>query len=75
MAQGTQTKARKNNTLVTLCASCGKTIPTDIDDDIATGIETRGLVGYDENGAKKVFPTCTECYEKGWRPLGFVWMN
>lgn len=73
MARGSQIKARNNKTLFTKCASCNKEITTDIDDGIDTGIETRGLVGYSEDGVKQVFPTCAVCYENGWRPPNYAW--
>ena len=76
--KGTTSRAEANPTLRTLCASCGKSIPTEVghahplDQEIRR--ETWGLVGYDQ-GRKRVFPTCAACHDAGWRPSNFVWMN
>ena len=58
-----------NKTLRTKCASCGKDITTDVDSDPKQR-KTWPLVGL-RNGAKDVFPACTDCYNKGWRPEGY----
>jgi hypothetical protein len=56
------------------CAHCS--IPTEVGhphpldaEDRGVWRETWGLVGI-ENGSPKVFPTCGECYQAGWRPPG-----
>ena len=76
--KGSAYRAEGNQTLRTVCANCGKSIPTEVghahplDPDVRR--ETWGLVGH--LGARKlVFATCTACRDGGWRPPGFVWMN
>jgi hypothetical protein len=59
-----------NKTLRTKCASCGKELPTDVDADLKQR-KTWPLVG-ECDGAKQVFPACTDCFKKGWRPQGYV---
>jgi hypothetical protein len=71
MSQGSAIRAEDNDTLRTTCAHCGKSIPAEIGYGVRER-ETWGLIGY-EDREKKIFPTCTECYEVGWRPPGFVW--
>ncbi len=58
-----------NKTLRTKCASCGKDIPAEVDPDPRTR-QTWPLIGEDGT-ARKVYPACTECYQKGWRPPGY----
>ncbi len=75
MAQkGSQFRAEANPALRTVCAYCGKSIPTEVGhphpldaEDRSVWKETWGLVGI-ENGGPKVFPTCNACYQAGWRP-------
>src|SRR5882762_7218778 len=70
MAQkGSQFRAEANPALRTVCAHCGKSIPTEVGhphplDAEERGVwrETWGLVDI-ENGSPKVFPTCHECYQ------------
>ncbi len=79
MAQkGSLFRAEANPALRTVCAHCGKSIPTEVGhshpldaEDRGVWRETWGLVGI-ENGSPRVFPTCTECHQAGWRPPGFV---
>jgi hypothetical protein len=79
MAQkGSQFRAEANPALRTVCAHCGKSIPTEVGhphpldaEDRGVWRETWGLVGI-ESGSPKVFPTCNECYQAGWRPPGLV---
>ena len=61
--------ALENKTLRTKCASCGVELPTHVDPD-ASQRQTWPLVG-ERDGSKQVFPTCTKCYQQGWRPPGF----
>jgi len=76
--KGSACRAEGNPTLRTVCANCGKPIPTEVghahplDEDIRR--ETWGLVGY-HSGLKTVFPTCAACRDAGWCPPDFVWMN
>ena len=76
--KGSASRAEGNQTLRTVCAGCGKSIPTEVghahplDEDVRR--ETWGLVGY-HRGQKAVFPTCGACHDAGWRPADFVWMN
>ena len=76
--KGSSYRAEGNPTLRTVCASCGRSIPTEVghahplDEDVRR--ETWGLVGYQAR-EKVVFPTCAACYGAGWRPSGFVGMN
>lgn len=76
--KGSAYRAEGNPTLRALCAGCGKSIPTEVGHahplDETLRRETWGLVGY-RDGWKVVFPTCDACYEDGWRPPGFQWMN
>ena len=73
--KGSASRGEGNPTLRTLCASCGKSIPTEAHPlDEAIRRETWGLVGYDQ-GRKRVFPTCAACRDAGWRPSDFIWMN
>ena len=65
--KGSIMRAEENPTLRVLCSGCRKSITVETQDD-----QTRGLVGFDELGKKKVFPTCRTCYESRWRPPGFV---
>jgi hypothetical protein len=76
--KGSASRAEGNQTLRTLCASCGKSIPTEVghahplDENVRR--ETWGFVGY-RAGRKTVFPTCAACRDTGWRPPDFVSMN
>jgi hypothetical protein len=76
--KGSAFRAEVNPTLRTLCAHCGKSIPTEVGHrhplDQDTRRETWGLVGYLAK-EKTVFPTCAACYDTGWRPSGFVSVN
>ena len=75
---GSACRAEGNQTLRTVCAKCGKSIPTEVghahplDEDVRR--ETWGLVGY-RAGRKTVFPTCAACHDAGWRPSEFVQLN
>ena len=79
MAQkGSQFRAEANLALRTLCANCGKSIPTEVGHAHPLDAEERGvwrttwgLVGVDARGPR-VFPTCNDCYQAGWRPPGFA---
>jgi hypothetical protein len=62
--------AADNKTLRTKCASCGKDLTVDVDADPKQRT-TWPLVGA-RNGTREVFPACTDCYRKGWRPEGYV---
>ena len=62
--------AADNKTLRTKCASCSKDLPTDVDPD-PNKRKTWPLVGL-ADGERRVFPTCTDCYNKGWRPEGNI---
>ena len=76
--KGSSLRAEGNPTLRTVCASCGKPIPTEVghahplDQEIRR--ETWGLLGHD-NGRRAVFPTCAVCHAAGWRPPDFVQGN
>ena len=76
--KGSTHRAEANPTLRTLCAGCGRSIPTEVGHahplDEAARRETWGLVGF-RGRDKQVSPTCTHCYDAGWRPPGYVWMN
>mgnify|MGYP001232302394 CR=1 FL=1 len=76
--KGSALRAEGNPTLRTLCAGCGKSIPTEVGHahplDEAVRHETWGLVGYLAR-ERAVFPTCTACHNAGWRPTGYVAMN
>jgi hypothetical protein len=76
--KGSAVRAELNETLRTVCASCTKSIPTEVGHphpvDESMTRETWGLVGY-LDGKKAVFPTCHACYLAGWRPPEFQWMN
>ncbi|MGH7893859.1 MAG: hypothetical protein ACREQL_04275 [Candidatus Binatia bacterium] len=73
--KGSAVRAEGNATLRTICANCGKSIPTEgghphpLDETV--GRETWGLVGY-LAGEKTVFATCDACHHAGWRPPAFV---
>ena len=75
---GSDCRAEGNQTLRTVCANCGKSIPTEVghahplDEDVRR--ETWGLVGY-RAGRKTVFPTCAACHDAGWRLSEFVQVN
>jgi len=76
--KGSASRAEGNQTLRTICAGCGKPIPTEVGHahplDEAVRRETWGLVGH-QGREKTVFPTCDACHDAGWRPPGFVSMN
>lgn len=76
--RGSAYRAEGNLTLRTLCANCGRSIPTEAGHahplDEALKQETWGLVG-SLAGARVVFPTCTVCLDAGWRPPAFSGMN
>src|SRR5438046_5153313 len=73
--RGSAFRAEGNRALRTLCAHCGTSIPTEVGHahplDEALRRETWGLVGHTD-GPPSVFPTCTACYDGGWRPPGFA---
>jgi hypothetical protein len=73
--KGSALRAEGNATLRTVCAKCGKSIPTEAGHphplDEALARETWGLVGY-LAGRKTVFATCDACHHAGWRPPDFV---
>jgi hypothetical protein len=77
-SKGSAYRAEGNQTLRTVCANCGKSIPTEVGHahplDAGIRREIWGLVGY-HYGRKTVFPTCVACHDAGWRPPDFVWMN
>ncbi|MFQ5353075.1 MAG: hypothetical protein ACE5D3_08380 [Candidatus Binatia bacterium] len=61
--------AESNPSLRTRCSSCGESIPTQVSSDYSER-KTWGLVGT-KDGEKRVFATCTKCYDEGWRPPGY----
>jgi 5-methylcytosine-specific restriction endonuclease McrA len=69
--KGSANRAEGNSTLCTVCARCGKPLPTEVGHahplDQAVRRETWGLVGQ-RGGWPAVFPTCTACRDAGWRP-------
>jgi 5-methylcytosine-specific restriction endonuclease McrA len=77
-SKGSACRAEGNLTLRTVCANCGRPIPTEVghahplDEDVRR--ETWGLVGYRAE-QKTTFPTCTACHDAGWLPPGSVSMN
>jgi hypothetical protein len=75
--KGSAWRAEGNPTLRTVCAACGKSIPTEVGHahplDEALRRETFGLVGRHGSSWKAVFPTCAECHRAGWRPPGACW--
>lgn len=76
--KGSTNRAEANPTLRTVCANCRRSIPTEVGHphplDESVRRETWGLVSVHE-GRARVIPTCTACYDAGWRPPGYVWMN
>ncbi len=67
--------AELNKTLRAICANpkCGKEISTETyryNPDKNTWVW--GLLG-SENRIRKIYPTCNDCYEAGWRPPNYVW--
>ena len=74
-AKGSALRAEANPTLRTICANCGKSIPTEVGNrhplDQAVRRETWGLVGWTD-GRKAVFATCDACHVTGWRPPDFL---
>lgn len=73
--KGSAIRAEGNSTLRTICAHCGKFIPTEVGHahplDEGIGRETWGLVG-GKVGRQTVFPTCAACHDLGWRPPEFA---
>jgi len=73
--KGSALRAEGNPLLRTVCARCGAAIPTEVGHahplDETRRRETWGLVGHGD-GPPRVFPTCTSCYDAGWRPEGFA---
>ena len=73
--KGSTYRAEANTTLRTVCAHCGKVIPTETGNahplDETVKRETYGLQG-DRGGREATFATCAECYATGWRPETFV---
>jgi hypothetical protein len=73
--KGSALRAEANATLRTVCASCGKSIPTEAGHphplDETMRRETWGLVGLGAERSR-VFATCDACHSGGWRPPGFV---
>jgi hypothetical protein len=71
--KGSAHRAEGNETLRTVCAGCGRVIPTEVGHAhrLDTGVrrETFGLVGY-RGAVKSVFPTCAACHNAGWLPPG-----
>jgi len=76
--KGSAYRAEGNMTLRTICANCGKPIPSASGHahplDEAIDQETWGLVGV-LDGERTVFATCAVCHAAGWRPPGFAGMN
>jgi 5-methylcytosine-specific restriction endonuclease McrA len=70
-AKGSAFRAEGNATLRTVCANCGKSIPTEVGHahplDETLRREMWGLMGH-LRGRKNVFATCDACHEAGWRP-------
>ena len=73
--KGSAMRAEGNPTLRTICANCGRSIPTEVGHahplDETRRRETWGQVGY-LGSRKTVFATCDECHEAGWHPPAFV---
>lgn len=69
MAPRNSNNAQSNKTLKTQCAACEAEISSEVGNNPAERT-TWALVGL-KNEAKAVFPTCTKCYNEGWRPEGF----
>lgn len=75
MPKGSAIRAELNKLFKTVCAHCGTSISTETGHYLTEKeYQTRGLVGM-RNGKKMIFPTCVDCYEAGWRPPEFVFMN
>ncbi len=73
MPKGCTIRAELNPTLRTKCANCEKSICTETGHYIPEKeYEIRGLIG-EKEGKKTIFPTCSDCYDTGWRPPGFTW--
>jgi len=76
--KGSAYRAEGNTTLRSLCANCGKSIPTEVGHahplDEAVEQETWGLVGV-LHGERSVFATCAVCHDGGWRPPAYAGMN
>jgi hypothetical protein len=70
-AKGSALRAENNVTLRADCASCGKSIATEVSIpsslDHPARRETYGLIGY-RGRLRAVFPTCARCHDIGWRP-------
>ena len=77
-SRGSACRAEANQTLRTVCANCGRSIPAEVghahalDEDIRR--EPWGLVGCHAK-QETVFPTCAGCHDAGWRPPDFVSVN
>lgn len=75
MPKGSAARAELNKLLRTVCAGCGKSISTETGHSLGEKeYPTRGLVGI-KNGKKAIFPTCSVCYDAGFRPPGSVFIN
>jgi 5-methylcytosine-specific restriction endonuclease McrA len=74
-SKGSACRAEANQTLRTVCANCGRSIPTEVGHahplDETIRRETWGHVGH-HAGRNAVFPTCAVCHDSGWRPPDFV---
>lgn len=73
--RGSAVRAEGNLTLRTVCAGCGKSIPTETGNahplDEAVARETWGLIA-GVVGRQTIFATCAACHDAGWRPPGFA---
>ena len=76
--KGSALRAEGNPTLRTVCAGCGKSIPTEIGHahPLDEGIrrETWALLGH-RAGREAVFATCSACHAAGWLPPQLVSVN
>jgi hypothetical protein len=74
-ARGSSLRAEGNLTLRTVCASCGKSIPTEVGHphplDESLRRETYALVGY-LGGLRSIYAACSACHDSGWRPPRFA---
>lgn len=72
--KGSAIRAEGNESLRAVCASCGKSIPTEVGNahplDEKVKRETWGLLGR-HAGQPKIFPACAACHAAGWRPPDF----
>ncbi len=69
--RGCMIRAEENKTLRTICVHCKKELTTETQDNLM-GKQTMGLLGL-ENGKRKIFAVCVECFDAGWRPPEFTW--